>query len=209
MISCFHQSSCHRSQIVFSTYNVEKHLWCHSKPNYFQKGIEMVPRSLFHVFLCHGWSPLVSRSSYYHEQFLPSKSSDSWQPLMGSMSCYNLCFVSAGAASARGLGMRLSQLLATDFWWKICASADSCLSQPQAHKTNPLTLSILWIFIHSDEDQGFIPRWLQTVKDLPAMQETWVQSLGWGDPLEKGIATHSSILAWKIPWTEEPGGLTV
>ena len=45
------------------------------------------------------------------------------------------------------------------------------------------------------------------VKNLSAMQETWVQSLGWKDPLEKGIATHSSILAWEIPWTEEPGGL--
>ena len=45
------------------------------------------------------------------------------------------------------------------------------------------------------------------VKNLPAMQETWVQSPGWEDPLEKGMATHSSILAWKIPWTEEPGGL--
>ena len=45
------------------------------------------------------------------------------------------------------------------------------------------------------------------VKDLPAMQETWVPSLGWEDPLEKGMATHSSILAWEIPWTEEPGGL--
>ena len=41
----------------------------------------------------------------------------------------------------------------------------------------------------------------QLVKNLPAMQETWVQSLGWEDPLEKGKATHSSILAWRIPWT--------
>ena len=47
----------------------------------------------------------------------------------------------------------------------------------------------------------------QTVKNLPAMQETPVQSLGWEDPLEKGMATHSSILAWRIPWTEEAGGL--
>ena len=47
---------------------------------------------------------------------------------------------------------------------------------------------------------------VQTVKNLPAMQETQVQSLGWEDPLEKGIATHSSILVWRIPWTEEPGG---
>ena len=47
----------------------------------------------------------------------------------------------------------------------------------------------------------------QTVRHLPTMQETWVQSLGWEDPLEKGTATHSSILAWRIPWTEEPGRL--
>ena len=47
----------------------------------------------------------------------------------------------------------------------------------------------------------------QMVKDLPAMQETWVWSLGWEDPLEKGMAIHSSILAWRIPWTEEPGRL--
>ena len=47
----------------------------------------------------------------------------------------------------------------------------------------------------------------QMVKNLPAMQEAWVQFLGWEDPLEKGMATHSSILAWRIPWTEEPGGL--
>ena len=47
----------------------------------------------------------------------------------------------------------------------------------------------------------------QLVKNLPAMQETRVQSLGWEDPLEKGMETHSSILAWRIPWTEEPGGL--
>ena len=45
------------------------------------------------------------------------------------------------------------------------------------------------------------------VKNLPAMKETHVQSLGREGPLEKGIATHSSILAWKIPWTEEPDGL--
>ena len=47
----------------------------------------------------------------------------------------------------------------------------------------------------------------QTVKSLPAVQETQVQSLGWEDPLEKEMATHSSTLAWRIPWTEEPSGL--
>ena len=45
------------------------------------------------------------------------------------------------------------------------------------------------------------------VKNPPAMWETWVRSLGWGDPLEKWTTTHSSILAWRIPWTEELGGL--
>ena len=48
---------------------------------------------------------------------------------------------------------------------------------------------------------------VQVVKNLPAMQETWVQSLGREDPLEKGMAAHYSICAWRIPWTEEPGGL--
>ena len=45
------------------------------------------------------------------------------------------------------------------------------------------------------------------VKNLPAMQETWVLSLGWEDPLAEGMATHSRILAWRISWREEPGGL--
>ena len=48
---------------------------------------------------------------------------------------------------------------------------------------------------------------VQMVKNLPVMQETWVRSLGWEDPLEKKMATHSSTLAWRIPWREEPGGL--
>ena len=45
------------------------------------------------------------------------------------------------------------------------------------------------------------------VKNLPAVRETWVRSLGWEDPLEEGMATHSSVLAWRVPWTELPGGL--
>ena len=47
----------------------------------------------------------------------------------------------------------------------------------------------------------------QMVKNLPVIQETWVRSLGREDPLEKGMATHSSVLAWRIPWTEGSGGL--
>ena len=56
----------------------------------------------------------------------------------------------------------------------------------------------------------FVPRGAllaQMVKNLPTIQENWVQFLGEEDPLEKGMAPHSSILAWRIPWTEEPGGL--
>ena len=49
--------------------------------------------------------------------------------------------------------------------------------------------------------------WAQMVKNSPAVQETWVRSLGWEDPMEEGTATHSSILACRIPWTKEPGGL--
>ena len=49
----------------------------------------------------------------------------------------------------------------------------------------------------------------QTVKNLPAIWETQVQSLVWEDPLKKGMATHSSILAWRIPWTEEPVGYSL
>ena len=59
-------------------------------------------------------------------------------------------------------------------------------------------------------DWASLARVLLMVKNLPAMQEMqemWVQSLGQEDPLEEGVATHSSILAWRIPWTEEPGGL--
>ena len=52
-----------------------------------------------------------------------------------------------------------------------------------------------------------VPLVAQSVKNLPAVQETRVRSLGREDPLEKEMATHSSILAWRIPWTEEPGGL--
>ena len=59
----------------------------------------------------------------------------------------------------------------------------------------------------SENRPALISLVVQTVKNLPAMWETRVQSLGQGDPLEKGMATHSSVLVWRIPWTEKPGGL--
>ena len=52
-----------------------------------------------------------------------------------------------------------------------------------------------------------LPWWLRRVKYLSTMRETWVRALGWEDPLEKEMAIHSSTIAWKIPWTEEPGRL--
>ena len=67
------------------------------------------------------------------------------------------------------------------------------------------------IILNSEKLKAFLVRWaslvVQSVKNLPAVQETRVQSLCWEDPLEREMATHSSILAWKISWTEEPGGM--
>ena len=68
--------------------------------------------------------------------------------------------------------------------------------------------SFTHLFMHSfNKYHRGHPLVAQMVKNLPAMQETTVQSLGWKDPLGKEMVTHSSILAWRIPWTEEPGGL--
>ena len=67
---------------------------------------------------------------------------------------------------------------------------------------------VSWYFFQYSSSPAFwAPVVAQIVKHLPAMWETWVQSLGWEDPLEKFMATHSSILAWRIPWTEEPDRL--
>ena len=72
-----------------------------------------------------------------------------------------------------------------------------------------LCAAVLWCCFSSVVQSGRMgfPGSSQMVKNLPAMQETWVRTLGQEDPLEKGRATHSSVLAWEIPWTEEPGGL--
>ena len=70
---------------------------------------------------------------------------------------------------------------------------------------------MLYILLYNSFISRHLDYWAsvaaQSVKNLSAMHETWVQSLGWKDPLEKKMATHSSTLAWKIPWTEEPGRL--
>ena len=69
-------------------------------------------------------------------------------------------------------------------------------------------ISLLPILIpFRTEQNNRAPVLAERVKNLPAMQETWIRSLGWKNLLEKGVATHSCILAWKISWTEEPDGL--
>ena len=73
----------------------------------------------------------------------------------------------------------------------------------------------IWDKKKTDSKDEYIPNHInnwaslvaQLVKNLPAVQETWVPSQGWEDPLEEGVATHFSVLAWRIPWTEEPVGL--
>ena len=78
---------------------------------------------------------------------------------------------------------------------------DECLQLDAKRVTHLLNQDTLTV---RAEDQASLVA--QTVKNPPAMLEAWVWSLCWEDPLEKGMATHSSILAWRIPWTEEPGG---
>ena len=77
------------------------------------------------------------------------------------------------------------------------------MTQENANKMK--SIGQLWKYTHKHKPWASLVG--QMVKSLPAMRETWVQSLGQNDPLEKEKATHSSILAWKIPWAEEPGRL--
>ena len=89
-------------------------------------------------------------------------------------------------------------------------SADVVLSHQdlsvRSHCTVLFKSSVSLVFCLVALTIGIFPV-ARTEKNLSAMQETWVRSLGWEDPLEKGMAIHSSILAWRIPWREEPGGL--
>ena len=106
-----------------------------------------------------------------------------------------------------------SEESAEKMWWNIFDAQGIRLMEPHIHAYyyivyyNYLQLhSYMWLIMHK-----YIIQWsslvAQTVKNLPAMQEAQVWSLGRENPLEKGMATHYTILAWKIPWTEEPGGL--
>ena len=74
----------------------------------------------------------------------------------------------------------------------------------RGRKGNNIILAHSWISVPPKRRDFLVA---QKVKNLPAMQDTWIRSLGWADPLEEGMATHSSILDWRIPWTVEPGRL--
>ena len=101
-----------------------------------------------------------------------------------------------------GVNMKLGCLLAA----KRLSHTPDCL--PAAGSNSKSTLAILVQYLILDWRENAIKNVLaQRLKHLPAMWETQVRFLDWEDPLEKEMATHSSILAWRIPWTEEPGGL--
>ena len=95
-------------------------------------------------------------------------------------------------------GLKNPSSLTRDQTW---APALEVESYPQDHQGIPMI-----ILIKADA-QIWASQVAQMVKNLRAVQDTWVWSLGWEDPLEKGMATHYSILAWRIPQTEDPGGL--
>ena len=80
----------------------------------------------------------------------------------------------------------------------------SMVSWPLCHQGSPCCLFYIYFRLWKWCWASLV---VQVVKNLPAVQETWVWSLGWEGLLEKGMATHFSIFAWRIPWTEEPGGL--
>ena len=104
-------------------------------------------------------------------------------------------------------------LLCHGFWYFVYVRVDLTpswlVSLPNTALLNHLLCAVTANILHSIcywPNNNWASLVAQTVKNLPAMQETWVQSLGQEDPLEKGMATHFSILAWRMPWTEKPGG---
>ena len=86
----------------------------------------------------------------------------------------------------------------------LALQADSLLSEPTRSEVDCQGNSPI-VFVDVDTSTNRTCQVAQWVKNLPAVQETQIQSLGWEDPLEQSMATHSNILAWRIPWTEEPG----
>ena len=88
-----------------------------------------------------------------------------------------------------------------------CGAAQAWVPAPQDLSQGPPSLLLVFLSFYEGLCSHRASLVAQMVNNPPAMGETWVQSLGWEDLLEEGMATHSSILAWRIPWTEEPGRL--
>ena len=128
---------------------------------------------------------------YYCTNFVPT-SCFSW----GKFKCYKY-----------SLKCHVTLIIST---WAVCLSSTLSITIKSDH----LWFLLMFCLVQYHEP-WITPIWPTTgaslvarlVKNTFAMQETWVQSLRWEDPLEEGTATHSSFLAWKIPWTEEPGRL--
>ena len=93
------------------------------------------------------------------------------------------------------------------FFFFLIVGVFSCCYYKWPEAKFPLCVLEIKVFPVKGIYLGLIFLVAQTVKDLSAVQETWIPSLGLEDPLEKEMATYSSVLAWKIPWTQKPGGL--
>ena len=135
---------------------------------------------------------------------------------VSSQSCFCWLYRSSPSLAAKNIINLISVLT---IWWCPCVEPScvvgrGCLLWPVRSFGKTLLAFALLHFVLQGQIclllQASLPRIsqvAQTAKCLPTMRETWVQSLGWEDLLEKEMATHSSVLAWKIPWTEEPGRL--
>ena len=112
------------------------------------------------------------------------------------------------------LGERLGSWWACPFHFRVFSSGEEMNSWERVRQSGTLYLFVNYIYIYI-YIYIYLFIYLFTLcftggsdgQELPGMQETWVRSLGWEDPLEEGMATNFSVLAWRIPWTEEPGGL--
>ena len=161
----------------------------------------MGPDAMIFVFWMLSFKPTFSLSSFTFFKRLFSSSSLSARRVVSSGYLKLLIFlltilIPACASSSLGLTLTLNYYSKpVDPFGKVAVISVGNLI---------ILLLFFFLSINSTLRSSLVA---QTVKYLPAVQETQVRSLDWEDPLEKGIATHSSILAWRIPWTEEPSGL--
>ena len=139
-----------------------------------------------------GLSPLLS--GYHH--LIRRRSQVAWKKPRGSWPsrCVFSLLLAPVSSPRRETVLEQEGLV----WLLVMCLGTGCIIQ-----TWIKDLDCFWCVASISASNG----WAQTAKNLPAMQVTWIQFLGQEEPLEKGMATHSSILAWRIPWTEEPGRL--